>query len=119
MHKSQHKSQHEHNSAKAARVPVQVYNFLQHYYHIKGVKGVKRLTRWSPALEAGGVLLEGASRADIDCGRLSPRGAVETRSGIRYDAREFQRGASREQCSSFLWYRSILSATADAPLPYR
>ena len=91
-----------------------VYNFMLEYYALKGAKSTRRLGRWSPALSADGVLLEGASSADIDCGRLSPRGAIETRSGICYDPREFQRGASREQCSSFLWYRSILSATSDA-----
>ena len=91
-----------------------VYNFMLEYYALKGAKSTRRLGRWSPALSADGVLLEGASSADIDCDGSHRARAIETRSGICYDPREFQRGASREQCSSFLWYRSILSATSDA-----
>ena len=37
-----------------------VYNFLTDYYHVKGVKGVRSLARWSPPLHPGGTLLEGA-----------------------------------------------------------
>ena len=91
-----------------------VYNFMLEYYALKGAKSMRRLGRWSPALDPEGVRLEGAIAADVESGCLSPRGALFEPTGIVYDPRAFQRTAKREQCTSFLWYRSILAATSTA-----
>lgn len=92
-----------------------VYNFMLEYYALKGAKSMRRLGRWSPRLEPDGVLLEGATQADLESGRLSPRGSSLTDEGISYDPKAFMRSATREQASSFLWYQHILHSTNDAP----
>ena len=68
-----------------------VYNFLEAYYHIKGLKGIRSLARWSPPLhrETSGTLLLGATYADLEDGRLPRRGAVVNERGVLYDARSF------------------------------
>lgn len=91
-----------------------VYNFMLDYYALKGAKSMRRLGRWSPAIHPDGVFLEGATEADIESGRLSPRGASHSIQGIAYEPRSFMRSATHEQASSFLWYRSILQATSTA-----
>jgi hypothetical protein len=91
-----------------------VYNFLLEYYALKGAKSMRRLGRWSPALSHGGVLLEGAGQTEFENGCLSPRGATLVPEGVVYDAREFKRTATREQCAAFLWYRDVLAATSEA-----
>ena len=64
-----------------------IYNFMLEYYALKGAKSTRRLGRWSPALEPEGVLLEGATEADVESGRLEARGATQTARGIEYDPR--------------------------------
>lgn len=91
-----------------------VYNFMLEYYALKGAKATRRLGRWSPTLSPNGVLLQGATEADLESGCLSPRGAKVSSRGVAYDPRAFQATATRGQCASFLWYRSVLAATLDA-----
>ena len=105
-----------------------VYNFLQHYYHIKGGKGTKRLARWSPGLgrcengveehseeEGGGpaaTLLLGATEDDLADGILHLRGAtIVPGRGVMYDASAAFRDASADAATPFVWYRDLLRST--------
>ena len=105
-----------------------VYNFLEEYYGIKGSKGVRRLSRWSPPiLDSNGLktvhVLEGATEDDVCGGMLHLRGATFTNNGVQYDPETFfhqretmQKGEDSikslsQLASPFLWYRSILSTT--------
>jgi hypothetical protein len=115
-----------------------VYNFLIEYYGLKGVKGVKRLARWSPRPNGcHGVLLEGANGDDIADAVLHLRGAVLHDEGIVYNPSTFF-GRSKHAVSSrpsdltdnpdetnnsdslvraatpYLWYRSVLQQTLTA-----
>ena len=93
-----------------------VYNFLLEYYSLKGAKSTRRLGRWSPKQDnADGVLLEGASDADVEAGHLSPKGAIFSEAGIVYEPRAFAQSATGGQAAAYLWYRDILARTLDAP----
>jgi hypothetical protein len=100
-----------------------VYNFLIEYYGLKGMKGTKRLARWSPSpLPNSNILLQGASEDDFGS-LLHMRGAVllENGNGILYSPSEFfgkGNAANREDAvraaTPYLWNRSILQSTAEA-----
>jgi hypothetical protein len=116
-----------------------VYNFLIEYYGLKGVKGVKRLARWSPPLDGRhGVLLEGATADDLANAMLHLRGAVLHDEGIVYNPSTFFRTSKQAVSSNssspsdlsdspdethsslvraatpYLWYRSVLQQTLTA-----
>ncbi len=119
-----------------------IYNFLIEYYGIKGVKGVKRLARWSPGLYChyqmgsddssnylgGSVLLEGANERDFSS-LLHLRGAIMEDDGILYCPQTYyneklidketdndneQRPKSIRTVAPFLWYRAVLEQTVTA-----
>jgi hypothetical protein len=100
-----------------------VYNFLIEYYGLKGVKGTKRLARWSPTPDlhfTGGVLLENASEQDLG-GILHFRGAFLRDDGILYSPSLFFGKGDSERtmeaaraATPFLWYRAILQQTIQA-----
>ena len=99
---------------RALRGDHAVYNFLQHYYHVKGAKGTKRLARWSPELGdgKGGVLLEGATEDDLGFGVLHMRGAtIMPGRGVVYNAAEHFRDADAAQATPFVWYRDLMAET--------
>jgi hypothetical protein len=84
-----------------------VYNFLIQYYGIRGCKGVRRLSRWSPG---NSVFLENAKHDDLS--ELLPlRGAHIEENGIGYQA-SFD--DSERSCSTFLWHRTLLHNTLHA-----
>jgi hypothetical protein len=115
-----------------------VYNFLIEYYGLKGVKGVKRLARWSPSPHRNGVLLEGANVDDLADAVLHLRGAVLHNEGIVYNPSTFFSTSKQVVSSSpsdstdnptdetnshlslvraatpYLWYRSVLQQTLTA-----
>ena len=93
-----------------------VYNFLEEYYGIKGSKGARRLSRWSPPLQAHHdsqtqqkdfVLLKGATDDDVCGGMLHLRGAgivhddIEGNGtsmiGIEYDPCDYFRAKYQRQ----------------------
>jgi hypothetical protein len=99
-----------------------VYNFLIEYYGLKGVKGTRRLARWSPAPLASNesLLLEGASEEDLGS-LLHMRGAVMEDDGILYSPSDFfgkgdvaRKADAARAATPYLWYRSILQNTAEA-----
>jgi hypothetical protein len=100
-----------------------VYNFLVEYYGLKGVKGPRRLARWSPSPsvnENESMLLEGASEEDLGS-LLHMRGAIMEDGGILYSPSDFfgKGDASRREdaaraATPYLWYRSVLQNTAKA-----
>lgn len=93
-----------------------IFNFLIEYYGLKGLKGVKRLARWSPTpVMEGNVLLEGASESDLG-GTLPVRGAMIQEDGIRYSPAAFfgkgdHRPDSARTATAYLWYRTVLQNT--------
>jgi hypothetical protein len=98
------------------------FNFLVEYYGLKGVKGPRRLARWSPPLfDTGGVFLQGATEQDIG-DLLHLRGAILKPDGIlynpatffhRYDtSTDYTIDQASKAATPFLWYRSILQTTA-------
>ena len=97
---------------RALRGDHAVFNFLQHYYHIKGAKGTKRLARWSPELgDSDGVLLEGATEDDL-AGILHLRGAsIVPGRGVAYNAAEHFANVDAAQATPFVWYRDLLHET--------
>lgn len=111
-----------------------VFNFLIEYYGLKGLKGPRRLARWSPDPQclvrhrdddydnddADGILLEGASEDDFES-TLHMRGAMMHEDGIVYSPSSFfGRGeANRKEeatraASAYLWYHDVISQTLQA-----
>jgi hypothetical protein len=99
-----------------------VYNFLIEYYGLKGVKGVKRLARWSPGPleQQGGIHLEGASEKDFG-ETLHLKGASFERSGVLYSPLNLfgEIGSQSSEhaakaAAPYLWYRSVLEHTSNA-----
>ena len=89
-----------------------VFNFLHDYYNIRGAKGTRRLGRWSSGLAQ--VTLQGATAVDIKTGTLSPVGCEVTSEGVYYDAQKHFLSADPSAATPFMWYHSLLSATARA-----
>ncbi len=88
-----------------------VFNFLQRYYHIQGLSGVRSLARWSPPLSADGgpVRLAGATADDLSSGVLHMRGATMLPgSGVEYDPRAAFATSERRASLPYSWYRSVL-----------
>ena len=98
------------------------------YYGLKGVKGPRRLARWSPTLELllendcvdGGILLESATEEDLGS-TLHLRGAYLENGGIVYSPAIFfgrsdpdRRRDAVRAATPFLWYRGILQQTLNA-----
>ena len=98
-----------------------VYNFLIEYYGLKGIKGVKRLARWSPKPEGDGILLEGATQDDLVASTLHLRGAVLQDDGILYSPSTFFSSKDVDDdatmiraAAPYLWYRAVLQQTLAA-----
>ena len=142
-HNSNHNKHYNKDVTWTALDPTNpIYNFLIEYYGIKGVKGVKRLARWSPGLFChyqmdsedssnylgGGVLLEGATERDFSS-LLHLRGAIMEDDGILYCPQSYyneklidketddvnnERPKSIRTVAPFLWYRAVLEQTVTA-----
>lgn len=95
-----------------------VYNFLIEYYGLKGVKGVRRLARWSPAPHPARVLLEGATESDLSNNLLFLRGAMIRAEGIEYNPSTFfetdDPSTLERTARPFLWFQSVLQRTTQA-----
>lgn len=103
-----------------------VYNFLKDYYGVRGRKGTRRLARYSPG---PGVLLLGATEADLagaaasegaaateaevagGCG-LAAGGAVFRDGGLVYDAEAYMAARGPEGWRRYEWHREVIGATA-------
>lgn len=118
-----------------------VYNFLVEYYGLKGQKGTRRMTRWSPKpdlllqrddritdlgqlisplqreteAQFDGILLEGASVDDLG-GTLHLKGAIPHDEGIIYSPSGFfgQVEDKGKAATPYLWYRNIMQQTLKA-----
>ena len=89
-----------------------VFNFLHDYYNVRGVKGARRLARWSHGPNP--VMLAGATEDDLASGLLSLKGCVPVSGGLRYDAAAQYTDADADAATPFVWYRSLLEATERA-----